>query len=318
MISGDFCYLGTPEISATILQRLVSDGFKPALVITRPDAPVGRKRVLSPSPVAQAAEQHQIPLLKANRIGESELFELSARGIQLGVVVAFGALLSGVALTAIPRGWVNLHFSVLPKYRGAAPIQHTLLNREEFAGISLFQLDSGMDSGPVFETQEFAVKPAETAGALMARLSHPGAALLAKWLPALLTGAAEARPQRGEPSFAPKLQRKDCYLDPSQDAWKLEAVVRAANPEPGAWFRLDDRDVKVLAARASESNRGDSTEPGLLELVSGNLALGAAATSILLLDELQPAGKSPMSADAFARGLKLPARIQPSPFSDEV
>ena len=308
-------FAGTPDIAADTLRVLVSDPrfaqFEVAGVLTREDAPQGRKRILTPSAVAVTANEFGIPVIKANRLTVDTEREISATEAEFAIVVAYGVILKASSLNALPLGWYNLHYSLLPSYRGAAPVQRALFAGDASTGVTLFKLDAGMDTGPVLNMVETQIQPDETAADLLPRLGILGHSLLAESMPSIASGTATLTPQQVDgASLAPKLTRADALLDPSCDAHQLENQVRACNPEPTAYFLMTDSTIRVTRARALMA--GDVT--ALSQLVAGrkigevfaskDKVLVRCGSGLLQLVEVQPAGKNRMSAADWMRGAK--------------
>lgn len=296
-------FAGTPAIAVPAFESLVQSHHEVCLAVTREDAPVGRKRILTASHVAQAAKAHHVPVLKTNRLDESALNRISSAQPDLGVVVAFGALLPEEALV-IPRlGWINIHFSSLPRWRGAAPAQHTLIAGDEVAGVTIFQLDQGLDSGPIFAQREFSIRNGIHAGELLEQLARESIPLLGEVISELEHGTARAVPQQGEVTLAPKLSRADARLDFSLYA---EAILRrwaGVTPEPGAWVNVDGKSVKILALQPSGAGfTSDGLLPGECRLIQGHALVGTGSNSLELIT-VQPEGKLPMRASDWLRGM---------------
>lgn len=307
-------FAGTPEVAAKTLQTLATDprfaGFEIAGVLTREDAPLGRKRILTPSPTATTAEALGIPVIKANRIDADTLVSIGKLGVDLGIVIAYGVLLKLDALQALPLGWYNLHFSQLPKWRGAAPVQRALMAGERDTAVTLFKLDEGMDTGPIAGVVPTEIQPDETSGDLLNRLRLLGESLLAEQLPAIASGAVNLVEQSQStltPTLAPKLGRTDSVLDFARAATELEAIVRGANPEPMAHTNFRDQNLRVLRARAHASSASGQMN-GTARL-DGSRVLVTTGSGDLELLEVQPAGKNPMRASDWARGANLPALL---------
>lgn len=309
-------FAGTPEIAANTLKVLATDArfahFEVAGVLTREDAPVGRKRIMTASPVAELAESLGIPVIKANRINESTEAQIANLKCDLAVVIAYGVLLKQSTLDLLPHGWFNLHYSLLPAYRGAAPVQRALMAGEQITGVTLFKLDAGMDSGPVLNVVQTEIQPGETAGDLLGRLGALGHTLLAESLPAVASGTAQLRIQdSGSATFAPKLHRGDGLLSPLATALELENRVRACNPEPIAYFNIDETTLRVFEATAI-ANAGSGSSNELDGLLVGQAArisdqiMVRCSSGFLRLLEVQPAGKNRMSAVDWFRGAKQP------------
>ncbi len=285
-------FAGTPGVAAATLERLAAE-HEVALVITRPDASVGRSSELTASPVAQAAERLEIKVLKTNRLGAQELDAVAAVDADLGIVVAFGALIKQPVLGALP--WWNLHFSLLPKWRGASPLQHSILAGGDGAGITIFQLDEGLDTGPIISTSPLSIGD-YSAGEALEIFGSAGQELLL----AAISQQPAAIGQRGEPSYAPKITRADTKLDFANPAIQLQRQVRAYNPEPMAWATYLGQPLRVLSASAIEGS--SPLAPGKLGLIDGAVAVGCGDGSALLLETVQPAGKRTMSALDWHRG----------------
>lgn len=296
-------FAGTPAVAVPSLDALITAGFDVVGVLTRPDAPLGRKRVLTPSPVAARAAELDLPTIKADRIDDDAVAAISALAPDAAAIVAYGALIPERALSIPKHGWINLHFSLLPAWRGAAPVQHSVIAGDEITGASTFLLEKGLDTGPVFGQLTESVDPALTSGELLERLSHSGAVLLAQTLAAIQGGKAAPVPQTGEVTLAPKLTIEDGHLDWEQPALALRRRINGVTPEPGAWTTWDGARFKIGAARP----RPDVTDlaPGQVRLGSGSAAeaLVGTGSTALELQRVQPAGKKMMSGADWARGL---------------
>ncbi len=292
-------FFGTPEFAVPALRALLEEGFDVAAVISQPDRPQGRSRSqLVPPPVKVVALEERLPVLQPERPVGAFADELRAFDADLGVVVAYGHILKPDIL-AIPRhGMINVHASVLPKLRGAAPIQWAILNGEETTGISIMRMEAGLDSGPVLHRIETEVAADETAGELTERLAELGAEALIEALMLEQAGAATAEPQNhAEATFAPKVSRALARLDWSRDAATLARTVRAFDPEPGAWAMLGAQEVKLFGGRAV--NAGG--EAGTVLLAGETLQI-AALVGAVEIAEVQPAGKKRMPVGAWTRG----------------
>lgn len=307
-------FAGTPGIAAEALQGLLDHGVQIAAVLTRPDAPVGRKRRLTPSPVAQLAESSGIPVLKADRVDDAVTAEISTTGAQLGVVVAYGALLPQPALDALPRGWVNLHYSRLPQYRGAAPVQHALLHGEDSTAATVFQLERGMDTGPIHGMVDYPIPEAASAGTVLTELTDLGTSLILALLPELLAGASQPAPQAGEPSYAPKLTGRDGFIDPSHSAEEIVRRTNATIPEPGAWTLHGEDRLKLGPVRRYQG--AVPAQPGAVALLESDREPGQKAVVLtagdaagVVLTQVQPAGKQMMNAADWLRGQQEPVQL---------
>ncbi len=284
----------------------------------RTDAPVGRKKILTPSPVAEAAKELGIPIIKANRVDAEVRGEIEATGADLGVIVAYGALLDQAALDSLPMGWINLHYSMLPKWRGAAPVQRAIMAGDRETGVTLFQLDKGMDTGPIHLQIPTVIEPTETTADLLPRLTELGITGLAELLPRVAAGIANPQPQDAEllktlPT-ADKLTREDARIDWLKNAVEIEHLIRGLNPEPMAWTTLEDETFRILEARALgatdwQSLSGDGDEIGALKIESARTFVACGNGTLLELKLVQPAGKKPMSSIDWARGLTAGKRV---------
>jgi methionyl-tRNA formyltransferase len=303
-------FAGTPEVAVPSLRALVEAGFDVAAVLTRVDAPVGRRKVLTPSPVAAAADELGLPVLKANRFTPELIGHLGTLGLEAAAIVAYGGIVPPAGLSVPAHGWINLHFSVLPAWRGAAPVQHAVLAGDDVTGATTFLLEEGLDTGPVFGVMTETLEPAATSGEVLGRLAHSGAVLLVQTLSGIQAGRLTAAPQAGEPSFAPKLTIDDARVDWSRPAVAVRRRVNAVTPEPGAWTTLDGHRVKLGPVTPVPEAAGDGADggpgrerlaPGALQ-VAGRQVLVGTGTDAVALGELQPAGKKMMNALDWARG----------------
>lgn len=291
-------FAGSPAAAVPSLHALAASRHDVVAVVTREDAPLGRKRVLTATPVADAAVELGIPVLKANRIGLLEP-ELAALRPDLGVIVAYGGLIREPLLSTPRLGWVNLHFSLLPRWRGAAPVQRAIIAGDAVTGAAVFQLVPELDAGAVYATLEQPIGRNETAGHLLEVLAESGAALLTGVVDALADGTAVGVAQSGEVTLAPKLELADGRLDWSRPAAELDARLRGTTPEPGAFTLLGEERLKVLDAAIAHG--GAALPPGEFELRGGRLLVGT-ATEPLHLVTVHPAGKRAMPAADWWRG----------------
>lgn len=313
MTSLRLVFAGTPAAAVPSLRRLAASRHELAGVVTRPDAPLGRKRVLTPSPVAAAATELDVPTIKAARLDAEATASIAALQPDLGVIVAYGGLVREPLLSAPRLGWINLHFSLLPAWRGAAPVQHSIIAGDDEHGAAVFQLVPELDAGAVLAELRRPADRLATAGETLDRLAVEGAELLAGVVDALADGTAVARPQSGEPSFAPKLSLDDGRLEWTQPAARVLDRYRGVTPEPGAWAMLDGVRVKVLEARLAEPSgapeAGAALVPGELAPERRRLLVGTADAAIELV-RVQPAGRGAMSAADWGRGLPAGARFE--------
>ena len=292
-------FAGTPAPAVPSLDLLAAGPHEIAAVVTRPDAPLGRKRVLTPSPVAAHAEELGLPVLRAARLDDEATAAIAALEPDLGVIVAYGGLVRA-PLLAVPRlGWINLHFSLLPRWRGAAPVQRALIAGDAVTGAAVFDLVEALDAGDVYAELERPLDGFETAGELLDELSHSGAGLLAGVVDALAEGTAEASPQLGEPTLAPKLTIDDARLDLSRPLAEVDARLRGVTPEPGAFALLAGERFKIHAARPADDVA--ALPAGRLAAVDGRILVGTADHPLELL-VVQPPGKRAMPAADWWRG----------------
>ncbi|RZE87548.1 methionyl-tRNA formyltransferase [Streptomyces albidoflavus] len=298
-------FAGTPEVAVPALDALIaSERHEVVAVVTRPDAPAGRGRRLVASPVAERAEEAGIEVLKPNRPRDEEfLARLREIGPDCCPVVAYGALLPKVALDIPARGWVNLHFSLLPAWRGAAPVQHAILAGDEITGASTFLIEEGLDSGPVFGTVTEEVRPTDTSGDLLTRLAFAGSGLLAATMDGIEDGTLQAVPQPADGvSLAPKLTVEDAQVDWAAPALRVDRVVRGCTPAPGAWTVFRGERLKLVAAHPLPGEAG--LAPGDLAVGKNHVHVGTGSHAVELL-WVQPQGKKPMRAADWARGVRI-------------
>jgi methionyl-tRNA formyltransferase len=297
-------FAGTPAAAVPSLRALLdSDRHEVVAVLTRPDAPAGRGRKLTMSPIKQLALEAEVEVLTPWRPREPEfLARLAQIAPDCCPVVAYGALLPRAALDIPPRGWVNLHFSLLPAWRGAAPVQHAVLAGDDLTGATTFQLEEGMDTGPYYGVITEPIGPTDTSGDLLARLAESGARLLVATLDGIADGSLQARPQPADGiSLAPKLNPEDVRLRWHEPAIVIDRLARAATPSPGAWSTFRDHRIKIGPVVPTEEG---GLAPGELSLHDGAVLVGTATTAVQL-GTVQPEGKPAMAADAWVRGLRL-------------
>ena len=291
-------FAGTPAVAIPSLEA-VAARHEVVAVVTREDAPLGRKRVLTPSPVADAADRLGLPVIKANRLGDEVTERIRSLTPDLGVVVAYGGLVREPLLSLPRLGWVNLHFSLLPRWRGAAPVQRAVIAGDRETGAAVFHLVPELDAGDVYAELRRPIGPDETAGELLAALSVEGAALLADTADALAAGTAASTAQQGEVTLAPKLTIGDARLDLSEPADRVYARLRGVTPEPGAFALLGDERFKIHAARHTVGEA--QLAPGVVEAREGRILVGTGTEPIELVT-VQPAGKRAMPAADWLRG----------------
>ncbi|WP_031041192.1 methionyl-tRNA formyltransferase [Streptomyces sp. NRRL F-5650] len=298
-------FAGTPEVAVPALDALIASGrHEVAAVVTRPDAPAGRGRRLVASPVAERAEEAGIEVLKPAKPRDPGFLDrLREIAPDCCPVVAYGALLPRVALDVPAHGWVNLHFSLLPAWRGAAPVQHALMAGDEITGASTFQIEEGLDSGPVYGTVTETVRPTDTSGDLLTRLAFAGAGLLAATMDGIEDGSLKAVPQPEEGvTLAPKITVEDARIDWSAPALRVDRVVRGCTPAPGAWTTFRGERLKLVQALPLP-DRTDLA-PGQLAAGKNNVYVGTGSHAVELL-WVQAQGKKPMRAADWARGARI-------------
>ncbi|CAM5746601.1 putative Methionyl-tRNA formyltransferase [Streptomyces afghaniensis 772] [Streptomyces afghaniensis] len=298
-------FAGTPEVAVPALDALLaSERHEVAAVVTRPDAPAGRGRRLVASPVAERAEEAGIEVLKPAKPKDPEFLErLREIGPDCCPVVAYGALLPRVALDVPAHGWVNLHFSLLPAWRGAAPVQHAIMAGDEITGASTFLIEEGLDSGPVYGTVTEEIRPTDTSGDLLTRLAFAGAGLLAATMDGIEDGTLKAVPQPADGvSLAPKVNVEDAHIDWSAPALRVNRMVRGCTPAPGAWTMFRGERLKLIQV-APVPDRTDLA-PGQISARKNNVYVGTGSYAVELL-WVQAQGKKPMRAADWARGARI-------------
>jgi methionyl-tRNA formyltransferase len=314
-------FAGTPAASVPTLEALLDSRHEVAAVLTRPDAPAGRGRKVGPSPIALRAAAAGVEILRPARPRDPEFVaRLSEIAPDCCPVTAYGALIPQQVLDIPPQGWVNLHFSLLPAWRGAAPVQHAILHGDEVTGATTFRLVRELDAGPTFGVLTEPVQPSDTAGSLLDRLAVAGAGLLVTTLDMIESGELEARPQPAEGiSLAPKFTTADAELNWKLGASAVSRLIRACTPAPGAWTMLEGTRIKlgpVLNVTPASPDRpaGDEgaaaqPEPGPGELrVFRDRVLVGTGTRPVQLGDVQADGKRRMPAAEWARGLRPEAR----------
>jgi methionyl-tRNA formyltransferase len=297
-------FAGTPAVTLPALEAIAESRHELVAVVTRPDAPAGRGRRLVRSPAGAWADEHGVEVLTPLRPREPEFLDrLREIAPDCVPVVAYGALVPPAALEIPRHGWVNLHFSLLPAWRGAAPVQHAVLHGDEVTGASVFELEAGLDTGPVYGTLTEQIRPADTSGDLLERLASQGAGLLVAVLDAIEDGTARAHPQPADGvSLAPKLTVEDARVRWTDPAFAVDRRIRACTPAPGAWSTLRGERVKLGPVRAVAN--ADQLKPGELRVERTRVLTGTATTPVILGD-VRAAGKKAMPAADWARGLRI-------------
>jgi methionyl-tRNA formyltransferase len=297
-------FAGTPEAALPALEAVATSRHELVGVVTRPDAPAGRGRRLVASPVGLRAEELGVPVLRPVKPREPGFQEaLRALAPDCCPVVAYGALLPRSALDIPPHGWVNLHFSALPAWRGAAPVQHAIWAGDEVTGATTFRIVEELDAGPTYGVMTQLVRPGDTAGDLLARLAEGGAGLLVQTLDGIEDGTLEAREQPGDGvSLAPKITVEDAHVDWSEPAVAVDRRIRACTPAPGAWSTYESERVKLGPVQPADR---EPLAPGALEVTRNAVFVGTATTPVQL-GRIRPFGKQEMDAAAWARGARFP------------
>lgn len=297
-------FAGTPEIALPALEAVHASGHQLVGVVTRPDAPAGRGRKLAASPVGERATELGVPVLKPVHPRDEDFQQaLKELAPDCCPVVAYGALLPQSALDIPPYGWVNLHFSTLPAWRGAAPVQHAIWSGDEVSGATTFRIVKELDAGPIFGLMTQTIRPDDTAGTLLAKLAEGGAELLVRTLDGIAAGTLEAREQPADGvSFAPKIQVEDARIDWRHPAVVIDHQVRACTPNPGAWTTLVGERIKVSPVVADGSV--GPLAPGEVLVGKHSVHVGT-GTSPVRLGQVKADGRKLMAAADWARGTHL-------------
>jgi methionyl-tRNA formyltransferase len=301
-------FAGTPEVAVPALEAVAASRHELVGVVTRPDAPSGRGRRLVASPVAQRAEELGVPVLKPEHPRDPD-FQAALADLRPDAcpVVAYGALLPQSALDMVPHGWINLHFSVLPSWRGAAPVQHSLWAGDEVTGATTFRIVKALDAGPVFGVMTERIRPADTAGDLLERLAEGGAGLLVQTLDGIEDGSLEAREQQVEGvSFAPKILVDDARVDWTHPAVGIDRQVRACTPAPGAWTTYAGERMKLGPVTPTDH---PPLAPGVIEVTKNAVHVGTGTTPVRL-GQVKAFGKKEMAAADWARGVRLESGVR--------
>lgn len=296
-------FMGTPDIAAQSLEALIQAGHEICAVFTRRDKPVGRKQILTAPPVKQLAEKHDIPVYQPRTLRDGSSDDLIRQlAPEIIVVVAYGCIIPPQLLHIARYGCINLHVSLLPKYRGSAPIQWAVLNGDSQTGVSIMQLDEGLDTGDVLMVEPVDIDPEETSGQLFDRVSAVGAKTLVLALEKLQAGELQPKPQQNElATMAPPLNKEMAKFDFTQEAAHIHNWVRGMNPWPVAWFLHEGKRIKVLECRVSEMVQ--SAAPGTV-LALKPLTIAASRGAVELI-EVTPEGGKPMTGTAWAAGRRL-------------
>ena len=302
-------FMGTPDFAVGTLEALVTSGHQVEGVFTQPDKPVGRKQELRPTAVKAAADKIGLPVYQPARIRNPENLEILKKlDPEVIVVVAYGQLIPQSILELPEYGCLNVHASLLPAYRGAAPIQWAVLNGEKTSGVTIMQMDAGLDTGDMLSQTEITLDPQETGGSLFERLSRAGAGLLVETLPKLQAGELHPRkqPEESTTAYARMIEKKDGIIDWNRTARQIDCQIRGLNPWPSAFTGLEGRQLKIW--RASVSGEPDSKKPcgTVLGAEAGGIRVQT-GEGILILEEIQLEGRKRMTAADFLRGRRFAA-----------
>lgn len=294
-------FMGTPEIAAAALQAILDAGHTVCGVYTREDKPVGRKQTLTPPPVKQTALAHGLRVFQPKTLRDGAAEEIRALAPELIVVVAYGRILPPEVLAIPPRGCINLHVSLLPQYRGAAPVQWAVINGERQTGVSIMYLDEGLDTGPILRTQPLAIGENETSGELFERVTQTGAKTLLAAIDDIAAGTAHAVPQDDtKATLAPPLQKEQAQFSFDAPARRLHNLIRGLNPWPAAYFMHGGKKVKVLRTLCDDAAAG---VPG--EILCTKPLKVACRDGALTLTQVVPEGSRPMEGSAWAAGRRF-------------
>ena len=309
-------FAGTPEPAVVALEKLLASSHEVVAVITRPDAKKGRGRTLHPSPVKALAQAHGIEVLTPTTLRpdsedgqalRARLKELQPEAIP---VVAYGNLVAKDLLELPQHGWVNLHFSLLPAWRGAAPVQAAIAAGDDVTGASTFRIEEGLDTGPVLGTVTEEIKDTDTADDLLTRLAYSGGDLLVATMDGLAAGQLEPQPQQGEATYAPKISTAQARVEWSQPDFAIDRHIRAHTPGPGAWTMRNEARVKIgPVSLIEEVAVPQELEPGQLHIAKNAVFIGT-GTQPVQLGKIQPPGKKMMNAADWARGLGKDAEVK--------
>lgn len=306
-------FLGTPTFAVPSLKAMIGSGIGVSLVVTQPDRPAGRHATPLLSPVAREAAARGIATIKPERLrGNTGILEaIRASGADVGVIVAYGRILPR-ALLDLPRlGFVNVHASLLPRHRGASPVQAALLAGERETGVVTMRVVEELDAGPIYLARRIAIEPRDDAGSLSTRLADLGSELLIETLRGLENETLAAKPQEGEPSFCRPIRREDGQVDWTLPAAAIARRLRAFTPWPGLYTFLGRTRIKILEADPGPSGR--SEQPGAVWAEAGGLLVAAGGGTTVKLERVQRAGLMPVSGADFALAAELPGRFGPAP-----
>lgn len=293
-------FMGTPEFAVPSLSELLANGYEVVRVYTQPPRRAGRGKKVTKSPVHQFAEIMGIPVETPEKFRKSSVIDdLEALDVDVACVVAYGQILPQRALDAPKHGCLNLHGSLLPRWRGAAPVQRAIMAGDTETGVQIMQMEKGLDTGDILLSETVTIEPSDTAATLSDRLSRIGAGLWPRALGALERGGLTPTPQSGAPTYAHKIDKSEARIDWSRPAQEIDCLIRGLAPFPGAWCEIDGQRVKVHLARVEEGEGEAGT------VLDHNLRVACGDRAVRLLT-VQPAGKGKMSAGDFLNGTQLP------------
>lgn len=295
-------FFGTPDFAVPSLHALLKSPHDILCVVTQPDRQSGRGRRLTASPVKREALGVQMPLLQPERVRDPEFIrELQSLRPDMIVLVAYGRILPKEIIHLPPLGCINVHASLLPRYRGAAPISRAIMNGDSVTGISIMQMDEGMDTGPVFTQEEIAIDPDDTTGTLSERLAEKGAACLVWTIEEIRAGNLTAQPQSGAVSYAPEMKKSDGLIQWSKSSDEIINFIRAMTPWPGAYSFLQGERIRIIRAAPAEGRDG----PGMIVRLSKHDMIVGTGTGCIAVLQLQPTGKPAMKTEEFLQGRHL-------------
>lgn len=296
-------FMGTPQFSVPILEALIENGYDVLAVVTQPDRPVGRKRVLTPPPVKEAAKKHNLLVLQPEKIsGSKEMDQILSLNHDLIITAAFGQFLPTKLLEAPKLGAINVHASLLPKYRGGAPIHHAIIQGEQETGVTIMEMVKKMDAGAILAQRSIPITSKDDVGTMFKKLSFLGRDLLIDTLPAIVNGEVEPVPQKeSEATYSPNISREEERIDWNQTAQQIDWKVRGMRPFPGAYTLLDGKRLKLWDV--SVSDKQTTKEPGtIVEIDKETVYIACGEGTVLFVNTLQPSGRGKMPAKDFLAG----------------
>jgi methionyl-tRNA formyltransferase len=308
MVHMSLLFAGTPDVAVPALRALHESDHEVVAVLTRADAKQGRGRKLVPSPVKEAAEELGIPVITDRPRSEGFVELIQELGVDCAAVVAYGEILPKSVLDVIEHGWINLHFSLLPAWRGAAPVQRAIMAGDEVTGASTFRIEEGMDTGPVYGTMTETIRRTDTSGELLGRLAESGSGLLVSTMDAIADGSIVPVPQPNDGvSHAAKILVADALVDWTRPTHIVDRTIRGASPAPGAWTTLSDGSrlgIGPLASAPRGVELPENLTPGQLAVTKKHVFVGT-GSGTAVLGQVTPVGKKPMNAADWARGARL-------------